>query len=328
MTSPVPRRIVSRRRVVVWLLLSLAAVGVLLQVTLRDAWQWPTAVVFYAMPWPVLSLLTAVAALAARRLSAKEFRIALFAAVMCASRSAFVDFRWSSSASNPSPASTWRVAVWNAAHLPRGVRVATDVIRQWDADVIGIVEAGTTYQLELEEWQRALPEYQIVRPRPQMLLIARGRIREPELKSIGRHSDVALARIERGSEVLDIALVDIISSLSYGRATPLRNLAQILEERNLGPHVVMGDFNTPPESVWFAPLRARYQSAFEIAGSGYRATWPVPAPALQLDFLWVGSQVHVKECHHDWTTASDHRPVIADITIATTVTSPPDFPPE
>jgi endonuclease/exonuclease/phosphatase (EEP) superfamily protein YafD len=310
----------------VWSLLSLAAFGALLHFTLRDAWQWPTAAVYYALPRPILALLTSLAAFAARRLSTRECRIALFAALACLVWTVSVECRWPPRLTRKPLTPPWRIVEWNAAHLPRGVRTAADVIRKWDADVIGIVEAGTTYQLELEEWERALPDYHIVCPRPQMLLISPHEIRDVEVISIGRHSDVAVARIERGTEVLNVALVDIISNLGYGRSEPLRRLAQVVETRDSPPHVVMGDFNTPPESVWFAPLRQQYRLAFEVAGTGNRATWPVPVPVLQLDYLWISANVFVAKCHHGWTTASDHRPVMADVTIDTTITPPSDFP--
>lgn len=297
----------------------LIVLGIVLQTTIRDAWQWPTAAMFYALPRPVLTILAALAALAARRLSRNEFRIALVTALGCCLWAILSDLRWNTQP----PASVdpqWKVAVWNAAHLPRGVQVAAEVIRAWDADVIGVVEAGTTYELELVEWQKALPDYQIVCPRPQMLLIARGHIRNVKLTPIGRHSDVATAEIERDGVVFHVALVDVISNLHYGRAEPLRNLATVLDGGSTPPHVVMGDFNTPPESVWFESLREHYSCAFDRAGRGLRATWPVPAPVLQLDFLWTRDGVTVHECFHRWSMVSDHRPVTARVTIPTTAT--------
>ncbi|HET6425194.1 MAG TPA: endonuclease/exonuclease/phosphatase family protein [Planctomycetaceae bacterium] len=328
MTAPVPEPVVSwRRRAVVWSLLLVSAVGVGLHFLLRDAWQAPTAVVFYALPRPLLTAFTILAALAARRLSRREFRLTVVAASACLLWTLSHDVRWSAG-TGTSSVPTLRIALWNAAHLPRGVRAAAEIIRTWDADVIGVVEAGTTYELEQVEWRRELADYHVVCPRPQMLLISRGPIHDVEVKSIGRHSEVALARIEHGAEHVHVAVVDIVSHLSYGRAEPLRNLTQILEERPTAPHVVMGDFNTPPESVWFDTLRARYRSAFEVAGRGYRPTWPVPIPMLQLDFLWVRDDVTVNACRHGWTSASDHRPVIADVKIATTATRPANFPAE
>ena len=297
----------------------LVIIGITLQVTIRDAWQWPTAVLLYALPRPVIAGLATLAALAARRLSITEFRLTLVVAAGCLLWTSVGDLRWH--VQPPVNSQTpWKIAVWNAAHLPRGVQAAAKVIRDWDADVVGVVEAGTTYELEMEEWKRALPDYQIVCPRPQMLLIARGQIRNVQLTPIGRHSDVATADIERDGTVLNIALVDVISNLHYGRAEPLQNLSRVLNERPTRPHVVMGDFNTPPESVWFKSLRQEYQCAFDHTGRGLRATWPVPAPVLQLDYLWTRNDVTVHQCFHGWTTASDHRPVIAQVTIATTAT--------
>ncbi len=325
MTPPaeivVPSR---RRRHVVWSMLGVIAVGIGLHATIRDEWQGFSAVLYYLLPSPVLTGLGLLATLFARRLSRIEWRITIVVATICLTWFSLKEFRWSGGSSAASDHKTTRVVFWNAAHLPRGVAVAAGVIRAWDADIVGIVEAGTTYEHELQEWQRELPGYTMIRPRAQMLLFARGEIIPGELITLGRHSDVAFARVQLQSGVIDVAIVDIIGKVDHGRAEPLRRLAEVVKQQTAPPQLVMGDFNTPPESVWLKPLRRTYRSAFELAGRGYRPTWPGPLPALELDYVWVGPDLLVDSCRHGWTTASDHRPVFVDVTIATTTTQSPE----
>lgn len=79
--------------------------------------------------------------------------------------------------------------------------------------------------------------------------------------------------------------------------------------RNL---IVLGDFNTPRESVFFIPLRAEMTHAFEAAGRGLAETWPLPLPMLNLDQIWTNRGLRVRHCEHGYSFRSDHRAVIAD----------------
>jgi vancomycin resistance protein VanJ len=64
----------------------------------------------------------------------------------------------------------------------------------------------------------------------------------------------------------------------------------------------------------------------EQGDSGYRPTWPMPLPVLTLDQMWSNPGFVVESAQGVWTTCSDHRPIIADVTIATTGRSTKSHP--
>jgi endonuclease/exonuclease/phosphatase (EEP) superfamily protein YafD len=71
--------------------------------------------------------------------------------------------------------------------------------------------------------------------------------------------------------------------------------------------VLVGDFNTPLESVFLDAFRARFTSALEAAGTGFRETWPCGLPLLSLDQVWAGADWQVLEARKIWRlTGSDH----------------------
>ncbi len=313
-----------RRRWSVWLAWGLIAVGVLLHLTLRDAWQWPTAALFYALPRPVLAAIAVLAAGLARLLSRRESRVSLIVATIMLGCVGYRDIRWTNPPTAQSQGRPLRVVVWNAAHLARGREAAAAWIREWDADIIGIVEAGPTYPGDIKDWKRLLPGYAIASPRLQSLILARGDVQLHDVVSLGFDSDAMPATVIVEDTACEVVLVDIVSNIRLGRSGPLRKLARMLDEAPARPQIVMGDFNTPPESVWLHPLREQYRDAFDVAGRGYQPTWPLPVPSLKLDYVWVAPGVTVEQCHHGWTTASDHRPVFVTLKTATTATVSPD----
>jgi endonuclease/exonuclease/phosphatase (EEP) superfamily protein YafD len=96
----------------------------------------------------------------------------------------------------------------------------------------------------------------------------------------------------------------------YDRRKALTAIAAMADDTLDRPLLVLGDFNTPTDSVHFADLRRHHANAFEQAGWGCIATWPSVAPVLSLDQIWVNAYLNVENARHPWTTVSDHRPVV------------------
>lgn len=83
-----------------------------------------------------------------------------------------------------------------------------------------------------------------------------------------------------------------------------------------GPAVVGADLNegpTDPAARWIA---GRFFDAFARAGEGTGATFPADAPTARIDYLFVSDEIGIERV---WVPAfepvSDHRPVVADITV-------------
>ena len=105
------------------------------------------------------------------------------------------------------------------------------------------------------------------------------------------------------------------SSPLYQRGGPLAVIAEVAEAAADRPLLVLGDFNTPLDSAHLAPLRRIHENAFESVGAGYRPTWPAPLPLLALDQVWGNERLRFDRCRHGWSTCSDHRPVVTEVTI-------------
>ncbi|MEU6807522.1 endonuclease/exonuclease/phosphatase family protein [Streptomyces sp. NPDC046831] len=84
-------------------------------------------------------------------------------------------------------------------------------------------------------------------------------------------------------------------------------LAVLAEDR--GPKVLVGDFNAEPA----APELARLWDHLTDAAPNGGKTCPALDPVKRIDLVTVSPDVTVVGAHETATTASDHRPVVADL---------------
>ena len=85
------------------------------------------------------------------------------------------------------------------------------------------------------------------------------------------------------------------------------------------PVVVAGDFNLTETTPQHAALgRAGLADAWDLAGHGRGATWPVNSifrylPGLRFDHLYLGRQLTCTSVETGTGPGSDHRPIVADV---------------
>jgi vancomycin resistance protein VanJ len=80
-----------------------------------------------------------------------------------------------------------------------------------------------------------------------------------------------------------------------------------------GPVLLMGDFNTPPESAIFRRVWAPFTDAFTAAGWGWGYTFESKRVAVRIDHILTGRGLKCDRCWVAASVGSPHRPVLADI---------------
>ena len=299
------------------LIRSLVAIGLLLRFTIRDQYH-PWALVYYVTPIPSLSIWLFLASLLWGRnrdpnssRSSILFRRVNLIAILGFAIWAF----YSENVENAkTPSSTdVRIVYWNTANARFGVNNLAAQIVKWDAPVIGLIEANSYYPQTLKEWQRELPEYSVVHAHFGGLIAVKGIVKTQISHHLLPSSWCEQFDLIVGDDEFTLLLVDISAQLSLSRRLPLQELAALAEKLNDRPLVIMGDFNTPDDSVHLRPLRDHCRNIFREHGTGYAATWPMPLPVLTLDQVWVNQHVNGSKCEHLWSIYSDHRPTISSI---------------
>jgi endonuclease/exonuclease/phosphatase family metal-dependent hydrolase len=285
-----------------WALAALSLAAFLVRLLLRDRAAF-LAPLFYATPPMVLAGLLAGAALLWGR-GARARRAAGFAAVA---------LLWSLGMHRYPGIrgeAGLRVVLWNVGggHWDEG-EVAR-ALREEDSDVALVAEAPAARVRAARFLEAAFAGRTTRRLPGDMVLAVRGRILDVRSHPLGdRDGDASVVRVEVGTRALTVVAVDLSSDPFYSRAPAFRALGALLEACGPGPLLVLGDFNTPRDSVHFDAWRCRLVHAFEAAGGGSGATWPWPVPLLSIDHVWAGSPLRVLSCEIAGSRASDHRRV-------------------
>ncbi len=119
---------------------------------------------------------------------------------------------------------------------------------------------------------------------------------------------------------LDGAEVDVFSTHLDFRPDPSVRRTQVAEMLAIlgdtaRPVVLMGDMNATPDHEELAPLFGRLRDAWPAGGDpGF--TFPSDAPVRRIDFVFLGGPLAVVSARVLDTTASDHRPMVADLLLS------------
>ena len=307
------RRVSSRT---IW---CLVAIGLILRFTIQDQFH-PWALVYYMTPIPSLPIWLVLATLLwGRNRDPKSTRsgnlltglnlIAILGFAVWAYCSENVE-----KAKTPSSTDV-RLAFWNPGHAVLGVNRSAAVIKTWNVPVVGMVEANSYYPQILKEWQNELPDYKVFKVHYGGLLAVKGTVKQQSSHVLSPTSWCEQFDLVVGDNEFTLLLVDIAAQLSLSRKQPLQDLAALAERLNDRPLVIIGDFNTPDDSVHLRPLHEQCRNIFRENGTGYAPTWPMPLPVLTLDQVWVNAHVLASKCEHLWSVYSDHRPTISNISL-------------
>ena len=268
------------------------------------------SLIFYATPWPVLTALAFVLAAYAlgRHHRARSLALTL---VFAGCAATWLQRSFVRGESTPAR-SALRIVYWNAAHP--GPRRAQRVryLQALQADVIVVGESNVYTSNIPQEWREGFPG-RVLTQRAGFLLITPEEPVSIEKGRLDDRGDYVIARVMVKERALTLLAVDFETRLTENRARPFARLDELIAAHRDEPLVVMGDFNTPRESVHFDSWRREMREPFATAGRGFVETWPLPVPILSLDQMWLGGRWRAVRCKLGWSLQSDHRAIITDI---------------
>jgi len=295
---------------VIWL------VGSAVRWSIRDA-SPVTGPVFYALPVPLL-LVAGWWCIRRVRRSGRR-RVTLVAAAVMAIQAiawGFSVFGWNAGHEDEST----RLLFWNVCRGNLGYDAIAREINAVDPDIVALGEATRQGQ-DSRFWKTALPGYSATCLGAGMTLLVRNRAEPVEVEIIEKghvpgECRYRVVTLGRGKQRLGLLIADIKSSPLMFRRSAFERLDSIAARNSDLPLLVVGDFNTPLDSVHVDLLRADLTNAFESSGTGYRETWPVILPVLSLDQIWGNSGIRWHRCWRESSLRSDHRRVVAEFSIA------------
>ncbi len=285
--------------------------GILLRLTLRDSVD-VLAPLYYVTPWPVLMALTLPLVWQFRRQPWMFFGAIALTHIFAG---LWLMRSWSDRAPSHEP-SDLRVVQWNVARPVRRFPAIAERLRGYDADLITVAEPLQQNDKGRERWREAFRDYKVEFTEGNMLCLVRGEVTARKSGLLAPSSYYSYFDAVIGGREVRVLQVDISGVPTLPRRVALTKLAELADSLRDRPLVVLGDFNTPRDSVHLAGLRKNFVNTFEKAGDGLGETWPMPFPVLSLDQMWCDQQLLPVRCHHEITFRSDHRPLIAELRFA------------
>jgi len=286
-------------------------VGIFLRLTIRDTVPH-LAVFFYASPPILLAFCAIVLAIRMSILRRKAVAIGLFglSGLLMVWWHALA-YETADSKMQTNVESPRKILFWNISYAKAGWPAIIDELKKHDADLIGLVEIGHGYRAQHDWLTDAFPDHSIQFFGHGFLLV-RGDLLSYERGRLNQHGSYGRGRVKfHDGPEFDVILTDIFAFPFMPRGPAFSALWEVVHKTRDREICLLGDFNTPPDSVFFDPFRADLENAFEAGGSGYHVSWPLPLPVLALDQIWLPPgtthSAHLYETPH-----SDHRLIVAE----------------
>jgi endonuclease/exonuclease/phosphatase family metal-dependent hydrolase len=222
-----------------------------------------------------------------------------------------------------------RVVTYNVRGFRDGLDRLARVVSHFEPDIVLVNETGG--RLALRRFGRALDmevardPWSPFRRRVKDAVLARAPWR---IESSFQHRFETASRMyPRGALVAELRrgaarvhAVAVHLSLHPGeRRRHAEELAELVRGLHT-PAVVAGDLNERPDGRAVAILGTRFRDAWLLAGDTDGDTFPADAPTARIDYLFVTEGIRVDRvvvpAGPDAREASDHRPVVAAVTLA------------
>ena len=293
--------LISITRRLAWLILGF---GLVLHLTIKDGVD-VLAVVFYVLTLPLLLVIAAALGWVPGG-SARGRRNARGLALVLGVWWSVHSWNWHTAPPEQRLPGEVRVLFWNLSRPAGPLKPLADLVAEFDPDVIGCTEpCDKGRRPVLADWQKLLPGYSARPAFDELLWFTRGlplTEKTSRLAGLGSFADL---QVPLNGKPVRIGLVDVWAEPRVPRTGQIRDaFAHVHTDLSA---IVMGDFNTPDDSVHFEAWRdAGFQDSFKEAGRGWRETWFHRIPFLSFDHVWAGKDWRVIDCRKAWSLSSDH----------------------
>lgn len=259
------------------------------------------AAVFYAAPLPILGLAGSAVTLFYFLRPRKLFLPLLLATLAIWSYWVYSCY---GSSPGPIPPDAETVIFWNAGDGPQIPReIISENIRNHQPDIIALVETMNAQPEDVDYLTELFPDYEFKILEGFMMIGVKGKVIEVEYVQEKFSHEINFIQLELPSGPIQLALTDTWQKPTMDKQALLAKILDLLQSR--GAELVVGDFNTPYESVHFKTFGQDYQSFHDVS-VGFTATWPFGVPLLEIDQIFVNRQFKPLSLEKFYYMVSDH----------------------
>lgn len=202
------------------------------------------------------------------------------------------------------PENTVSVVFWNAANRRTiHLDILSENIRNIQPDIIALSETENATTEDILQLSKEFPSYEFQILGGDMLIGIKGQIKSIEYIIEPQSYDINFIEAQLHSGSILIALTDTFQSPTMDKRKTLGTVLQKITEKK--SDLIVGDFNTPYESVHFNNYEANYTS-FHDYGQGFSATWPFGIPLLEIDQIFTSKKFTPILLQKFYYKVSDH----------------------
>lgn len=265
-----------------------------------------TGIIFYAFPLPIILLISTI--LLVVFFSDKKLKIILSLVLLC------LTFLWFNNCyflhnSDERNEEEKTLIFWNVnKQKDFNLKQLKEITENKSVETIFLVEAIHEKSDYKNKVEKELHDYKIEYLKGNMIVASKNKIET--LNSIQINQDLNLNHIRVDNTTY--ILVDIYASPIHHKKDALYKVIEYANKNNID--VILGDFNTPFESIHFEKYKSNYTS-LRAYQNGFSATWPFGIPLLELDQIWLKNEIIPLELEKLYCRHSDHAILIGKFKI-------------
>ncbi len=207
-----------------------------------------------------------------------------------------------------------RVFFWNIGHIEAVPPAMHELLNEHDPDIAAFCEAEMLGEAGQQELRERHPTYQVIPLSLGMICMVKGQATPVLSQKLPQKSVVHLveAALTRFPDKWRICLTDI------GPLPPLprdRMLSVVFDTAAGSPRTfVLGDFNTPVDSVTFEHWWKTFHHGFADCASwhGPLETWGYGVPILAIDHIWMSQDLVPVTAKKGTGAGEDHSWILVD----------------
>ncbi len=274
---------------------------------IKDSHPSNISVVYYASPLLLIMILGFFLTLIFIRRKPFFYGLAiLFVIISCHFAIHYYGSPMEKSADKP----TSKILFWNVATLnPLPLDILISHIKESQPEIIALVEAKDVSSDDLHILEIACPEYQFKILQGEMLVGSKKALGSFSYKTVVDVYRYNVMELRGPDKILSLMIADVYAYPYRNKEVALNTILEATKKYDVD--ILVGDFNTPYESVFFEDFKIGFES-FHAYSDGLTYTWPLPFPVIEIDQIWMGPSlqpIELKKYNHH---QSDHKLLIGE----------------
>ncbi len=203
------------------------------------------------------------------------------------------------------------VLFWNIAKNTKGfpLNIISKKVEESPVNILTFVETDSISNTEFETLKKELKMYSFKKLKGNMIIGIKGEIKsviyQTKEKSYKYNNVTAVVN----NNIIKILIADVYANPFNNKTKALKTIINYSEENKID--FIIGDFNTPYESIHFNTYKKNFTS-FREYSEGFTATWPFGIPLLELDQIWFSNTIYGLKLNKYNYNFSDHQLLIAE----------------